>query len=145
MECHFDDAKRLIRSVPYIGNKAIAPSVLAQDQNDFPKLAKAFADHNFRDIGCVLVQKDVTFAPNFWTVLSSIPIGKTLSYSEFTSELGLKPSMVRVVANQLGQNPHILINPCHRVIRSDGSLGGFRWGLELKIRLLALERELNFR
>jgi len=73
-----------------------------------------------------------------WKVLREIPSGKTLSYSEVAKKTG-KPKAVRAVASACGKNPLLVVTPCHRVLRSDGSLGGFRGGLSKKRELLALE------
>ena len=73
-----------------------------------------------------------------WKELIKIPYGKTKSYGEIAKIVKTSP---RYVGNVCGQNKHILIVPCHRVIRTDGSLGGFssRGGLSLKKRLLNME------
>ena len=73
-----------------------------------------------------------------WNELIKIPYGKTKSYGEIAKMVKTSP---RYVGNVCGQNKHILIVPCHRVIRTDGSLGGFssRGGLSLKKRLLNME------
>ena len=73
-----------------------------------------------------------------WKELKKIPYGKTKSYGEIAKIVKTSP---RYVGNVCGQNKHILIVPCHRVIRTDGSLGGFssRGGLSLKKRLLSME------
>ncbi len=73
-----------------------------------------------------------------WNELIKIPYGKTKSYGEIAKKVKTSP---RYVGNVCGQNKHILIVPCHRVIRTDGSLGGFssRGGLSLKKRLLDKE------
>jgi AraC family transcriptional regulator of adaptative response/methylated-DNA-[protein]-cysteine methyltransferase len=73
-----------------------------------------------------------------WNALQHIPRGTTLSYSEVASRIG-KPSAVRAVARACATNPLALVVPCHRVIREDGSLGGYRWGLERKKALLEQE------
>jgi AraC family transcriptional regulator of adaptative response/methylated-DNA-[protein]-cysteine methyltransferase len=74
-----------------------------------------------------------------WRALQKIPLGKTESYTEIAAALG-QPKAVRAVAQACAANKLALIVPCHRVIRSDGDLGGYRWGLERKRALLARER-----
>tara|TARA_B100000470_G_scaffold217934_1_gene202791 strand:- start:340 stop:792 length:453 start_codon:yes stop_codon:yes gene_type:complete len=73
-----------------------------------------------------------------WKELIKIPYGKTKSYGEIAKIVKTSP---RYVGNVCGQNKHLLIVPCHRVIRTDGSLGGFssQGGLSLKKRLLSME------
>ena len=77
-----------------------------------------------------------------WKELIKIPYGKTKSYGEIAKIVKTSP---RYVGNVCGQNKHLLIVPCHRVIRTDGSLGGFSssGGLLLKKRLLNLEKHEN--
>ena len=74
-----------------------------------------------------------------WRALQKIPLGKTASYTEIAAALG-QPKAVRAVAQACAANKLALLVPCHRIIRSDGELGGYRWGLERKRALLALER-----
>jgi AraC family transcriptional regulator of adaptative response/methylated-DNA-[protein]-cysteine methyltransferase len=74
-----------------------------------------------------------------WRALQKIPLGKTASYIEIVAVLG-RPKAVRAVALACADNKLALLVPCHRVIRSDGDLGGYRSRLERKWALLARER-----
>ena len=74
-----------------------------------------------------------------WEQLRNIPWGETRSYGEIANAIG-QPKSVRAVANACGANPVALVTPCHRAVRKDGSLGGYRWGIERKKRLLANEQ-----
>jgi len=78
------------------------------------------------------------FQRQVWEALRSIPYGATRSYSEIAKEIG-QPKAVRAVARACATNPVALVIPCHRVIREDRSLGGYRWGLERKKKLLEKE------
>ena len=73
-----------------------------------------------------------------WEMLRSIPYGSTRTYSAIAQDLG-NPKARRAVARACATNPVSLVIPCHRVVREDGSLGGYRWGPERKQRLLAEE------
>ncbi len=75
-----------------------------------------------------------------WRALQAIPVGSTRTYSELAEAIG-HPRAARAVGNACANNPVSLVIPCHRAIREDGSLGGYRWGLERKKRLLDQERE----
>ena len=79
------------------------------------------------------------FQRQVWEQLRAIPCGQTYSYSEVAKAIGRQKS-VRAVARACATNPVALVIPCHRVIREDKSLGGYRWGLERKKKLLADER-----
>lgn len=78
------------------------------------------------------------FQARVWSALRQIPSGETRTYSEVAEAIG-EPKAVRAVANACGANPTALAIPCHRVIRTDGSLGGYHWGLEVKVALLEAE------
>jgi AraC family transcriptional regulator of adaptative response/methylated-DNA-[protein]-cysteine methyltransferase len=80
-----------------------------------------------------------SFQRQVWKQLRAIPCGKTSSYSEVARAIG-KEKAVRAVANACASNPVALVIPCHRVVREDQSLGGYRWGLERKKKLLAEEK-----
>ena len=73
-----------------------------------------------------------------WQALQHIPRGETRSYTDIAAAIG-QPRSVRAVANACGRNRLAVVVPCHRVIREDGSLGGYRWGIERKRTLLARE------
>lgn len=73
-----------------------------------------------------------------WAALRRIEPGRPLSYAEFATALG-QPSAVRAAASICARNAPALFVPCHRVLRSDGSLGGFAWGLDVKRSLLGRE------
>lgn len=82
------------------------------------------------------------FQRRVWEALQKIPYGSTRSYSEVAEAIG-RPTAVRAVARACATNPVALVIPCHRVIREDKSLGGYRWGLERKKKLLAQERMID--
>jgi AraC family transcriptional regulator, regulatory protein of adaptative response / methylated-DNA-[protein]-cysteine methyltransferase len=79
-----------------------------------------------------------SFQMKVWTYLQSIPAGTTESYSHIAAATG-NPRATRAVARACASNPVALVIPCHRVIRGDGDLGGYRWGLERKRALLEAE------
>jgi AraC family transcriptional regulator, regulatory protein of adaptative response / methylated-DNA-[protein]-cysteine methyltransferase len=79
------------------------------------------------------------FQRRVWTYLQSIPFGATRSYSEVAKGIG-RPTAVRAVARACATNPVAVAIPCHRVVREDGTMGGYRWGIERKKALLAMEQ-----
>ena len=79
-----------------------------------------------------------TFQRAVWDATISIPYGETRTYAWVAQQIG-KPRALRAVGRALARNPFPIIVPCHRVVASNGNLGGFRGGLELKKRLLELE------
>lgn len=81
------------------------------------------------------------FQSRVWEELRKIPYGRTRTYGEIAKALG-RPSAARAVARACKANPVAVVTPCHRVVREDGRLGGYRWGLERKQALLSQERSL---
>ncbi len=79
------------------------------------------------------------FQRRVWAYLQSIPFGATQSYSQVAKAVG-RPSACRAVARACATNPVAIAIPCHRVVRGDGSTGGYRWGIERKKALLEMER-----
>jgi AraC family transcriptional regulator of adaptative response/methylated-DNA-[protein]-cysteine methyltransferase len=84
--------------------------------------------------------RSTAFQRQVWEQLQKIPVGQTYSYSEIAKGIGQQKA-VRAVARACASNPVALVIPCHRVIREDKSLGGYRWGLDRKKKLL--EREAH--
>jgi AraC family transcriptional regulator of adaptative response/methylated-DNA-[protein]-cysteine methyltransferase len=93
-------------------------------------------DHN---LDLPLDIQGTAFQARVWRALQKIPLGKTATYSEIAAAIG-QPKAVRAVAQACATNKLALLVPCHRVIRSDGDLGGYHWGLERKRALLKGER-----
>ena len=87
--------------------------------------------------------KGTKFQLKVWNYLKKIPKGKVKTYLEVAKAIG-KPKAFRAVANAIGKNPNPPKIPCHRVIRSDGRLGGYsgKGGVQQKRRLLILEKVL---
>ncbi|WP_394261401.1 methylated-DNA--[protein]-cysteine S-methyltransferase [Moraxella boevrei] len=84
------------------------------------------------------ISQGTSFQQKVWLELLKIPYGTTISYAKLAKNIG-KPTAFRAVANANGRNPISLIIPCHRVIASDGGLGGYTGGLDIKRILLDLE------
>jgi AraC family transcriptional regulator of adaptative response/methylated-DNA-[protein]-cysteine methyltransferase len=80
------------------------------------------------------------FQRRVWEALRAIPAGSTRSYTEVARAIG-KPRAVRAVARACATNPTCVVVPCHRVVRADGDLSGYRWGVERKKALLGRERQ----
>jgi methylated-DNA-[protein]-cysteine S-methyltransferase len=83
-------------------------------------------------------QRSGEFLEHAWDVLRTIPAGAPVTYTEYAAKSG-RPAAVRAAASACARNAAALFVPCHRVLRTDGSLGGFRWGLDVKRWLLAYE------
>jgi AraC family transcriptional regulator of adaptative response/methylated-DNA-[protein]-cysteine methyltransferase len=130
------------------------PDVLARDLQDrFPRANLIGGDADFeqlvaRVVGAIEAPKlgldlplDVrgtAFQQRVWQALRKIPAGETASYSEIASRIGA-PRSVRAVAQACAANALAVAIPCHRVVRNDGALSGYRWGAERKRALLSRE------
>jgi AraC family transcriptional regulator, regulatory protein of adaptative response / methylated-DNA-[protein]-cysteine methyltransferase len=132
---------------------ADADTLVRELQDRFPKATLVGGDAAFEQwvakvVGFVeaprlgldlpLDLRGTVFQQRVWQALRDIPVGTTTSYSELAQRVG-KPNAIRAVASACASNPVALAIPCHRVVRRDGSLAGYRWGVERK-RVL-LERE----
>ena len=100
-----------------------------------------YLDGQQPDLHLPLDVQATAFQWRVWTELQHIPYGSTRSYSAVAQAVG-NPHAARAVANACATNPVALIVPCHRVVREDGQLGGYRWGMERKERLLAQEQKV---
>lgn len=81
------------------------------------------------------------FQQKVWKALCAIPVGETATYSDIAKKIGA-PKAVRAVAGACAANKIALVIPCHRVIRNDGTLSGYRWGVEKKADLLDIELQI---
>jgi len=132
------------------------PDALARDLQDrFPKASLIGADAAFeatvaRVVGLVeaprlghdlpLDVRGTAFQQRVWQALREIPAGQTASYAEVAQRIGA-PTSMRAVAQACGANALAVAIPCHRVVRSDGALSGYRWGVERKRSLLDREAQ----
>jgi len=130
------------------------PEALARDLQDrFPRARLIGGDAGFEEtvarvVGAVeapglgeelpLDVRGTAFQQRVWLALRQIPAGATASYSEIARRIG-SPTSVRAVAQACGANPLAVAIPCHRVVRSDGGLSGYRWGVARKEELLRRE------
>jgi AraC family transcriptional regulator of adaptative response/methylated-DNA-[protein]-cysteine methyltransferase len=83
--------------------------------------------------------RGTAFQQRVWLALRKIPVGSTASYADIAKQIG-SPNSVRAVAQACAANALAVAIPCHRVVKSDGALSGYRWGVERKRELLKRER-----
>ena len=115
---------------------------LRRDESGLGEVIEQLVNHlkgNRRQLDLPLDVQATTFQLRVWEELRRIPYGQTRSYREVAMSLG-QPTATRAVARACATNPVALVTPCHRVVREDGSLGGYRWGIERKAKLLAQEQ-----
>jgi AraC family transcriptional regulator of adaptative response/methylated-DNA-[protein]-cysteine methyltransferase len=107
---------------------------------DWVRGVVAIADGRAPHASLPLDVRGTAFQMQVWRALQKIPRGETRSYAEVARSIG-RPEAARAVASACGANPTALVVPCHRVVQSDGGLGGYHWGIERKRRLLGAERK----
>lgn len=100
----------------------------------------AFVEAPARGLTVFLDMRGSEFQQSVWRALLEIPAGKTTTYREVANRIG-RPSAVRAVAAACAANHLAVVVPCHRVVRTDGQLAGYRWGIERKRALLEREAE----
>lgn len=108
---------------------------LLKDYLDSPSAA------NYRELQALpLILAGTAFQQKVWKALMKIPFGRTMSYTEIAHQIGA-PKSTRAVANACAANRHGIIVPCHRVLRRDGGISGYRWGIARKQQLIAMEAD----
>jgi AraC family transcriptional regulator of adaptative response/methylated-DNA-[protein]-cysteine methyltransferase len=112
------------------------PELAAAVRQVVEGIEKPTAEHNL-----VCDVRGTEFQRRVWDALRAIPPGETRSYTQIAKAIGA-PTSVRAVAAACAANPIAVLIPCHRVVRGDGSLSGYRWGVERKRVLLERERQL---
>jgi len=118
---------------------SLRPVDVVEGETDAAAAALAYYDGDLAAIDEVAVAQGGTDLQRAgWRALRGILPGRPLTYTEFAEALG-RPSAVRAAAAICARNAPALFVPCHRVLRSDGTLGGFAWGLDVKRSLLARE------
>ncbi|KDA06432.1 cysteine methyltransferase [Microbacterium sp. CH12i] len=118
---------------------SLRPTDIREGETDAASAVIAYYDGDIAAIDSVPVHQSGTpLQREGWTALRRITAGEPLTYTSFAAELG-NPRAVRAAASICARNAPALFVPCHRVLRSDGSLGGFAWGLPVKESLLARE------
>lgn len=121
--------------------KRFPKATLVEDPSDFQHwLAQViqFVETPKKNLELPLDIRGTVFQQRVWHILQKTPLGTTASYTDIATQLG-DPKAVRAVARACAANPIALLVPCHRVIRSDGGISGYRWGVENKLTLIARE------
>lgn len=122
-------------------HSALRPTAV-EERTELGTVTRAIADFHAGEIGAiddiVVRQRSGAFVEHAWDVLRTVEPGKPVTYTEY-ADLSGRPAAVRAAAMACARNAAALFVPCHRVLRLDGSLGGFRWGLAVKEWLLTHE------
>ncbi|ROS76472.1 methylated-DNA--[protein]-cysteine S-methyltransferase [Cellulomonas sp. PhB143] len=137
---------RDVASLVALVHPTLRPARVREVPDDAPSVVgpvaavRAYYGGDLDAPGTVAVAQDSgPFRRSAWDVLRTVAPGEPVSYAEYAARCG-RPAAVRAAAGACAQNAAALFVPCHRVLRTDGSLGGFRYGLPVKESLLARER-----
>lgn len=132
-----DDANALLRDLQRRFGKAQIAAGGAEFQDSVARVA-TLVEQPMRGLELPLDVRGTAFQHRVWEALRSVPPGSTVSYAEIARRIG-QPRCVRAVGQAVAANPLAVAIPCHRVVASDGSLSGYRWGQARKRQLLARE------
>ena len=132
------DSDELVRVV----HPSLRPDELRQ-RNSLGEVTSAVEKYHAGEVFAIddipVRQTSGPFLLHAWDVLRTVPPGKPITYTAFAALSG-RPDAVRAASNACARNAAALFVPCHRIFRTDGTLGGFRWGLDVKARLLQHEQ-----
>ena len=118
------------------------PQKISDDLKDSLIQLKKYFDGKSRTFSLKLSAEGTVFQKKVWAAASTIPYGKTATYSDIAKQIG-KPNAVRAVGSALGKNPICIIVPCHRVLPKSGGIGEYALGASVKKWLLDFEQTLT--
>ena len=139
--CHlsFPDERYLQNPEQFLRENWKNAEIILNDSQTQPFIQQFFNSNFFqRPKPLTLLVKGTNFQIQVWRALLKIPFGETTTYQKIADDLG-SPRASRAVGNAVGQNPIAYLIPCHRVIKADGKLGGYRWGSDRKAMILDWE------
>lgn len=132
---------RLARIAPDLAARGLAAD--PEPEAPIPAALRAYAEGDWAALDAIPVaQPETPFRGDVWRALRGVPAGKAVTYTELASRAG-RPTAVRAAASGCANNLVALIVPCHRIVRTDGGLGGYLFGVEIKERLLRHEGALR--
>nr|WP_227995018.1 methylated-DNA--[protein]-cysteine S-methyltransferase [Oceanobacillus sp. CFH 90083] len=141
--CYVGSQNKEIDEIENWAAKKRAGAVLVhheQKMNPYKEQFISYFDGERKNFDFPVDLKGTAFQEAVWEALQNIPYGETVSYMDIAEKIE-KPKAVRAVGAAIGANPVMMLVPCHRVLAKDGKLTGFRGGIPMKERLLALESE----
>ncbi|MET8233994.1 methylated-DNA--[protein]-cysteine S-methyltransferase [Micromonospora sp. NPDC005298] len=130
--------------LPLVHPTLRAPLRRRDDLGAISTAVRSYLDGDLAAIDAVPVRQHTSgeFMAHAWQVLRDVPPGAPVTYTGYAALAG-RPPAVRAAAAACARNAAALFVPCHRVLRTDGTLGGYRWGLDVKTWLLGHERRLT--
>lgn len=137
-----EDDEELVAGLVSEQPKAQYAPMNAEQQREHAATAKAIqamSQGQAANVALPLALPGTEFQQAVWQALCRIPRGQTISYKALAEAAG-RPRAIRAAASACGANPLALVVPCHRVIASNGGMGGYKWGVAHKVELLRRER-----
>ncbi|MFQ3217632.1 methylated-DNA--[protein]-cysteine S-methyltransferase [Paraperlucidibaca sp.] len=137
-----EDDEELVAGLISEHPKAQCAPMNAEQQREHAATAKAIeamSQGQAANVALPMALPGTEFQQAVWQALCRIPRGQTISYKALADAVG-RPRAIRAAASACGANPLALIVPCHRVIASDGGMGGYKWGVAHKVELLRREQ-----
>lgn len=122
--------------------ESLPEATLLEDSTGLAGITDALAtvvDHPEADPGITLDPRGSDYQKQVWSLLRRVPAGETTSYGALAAQLGTRDA--RDVTEAIASNPIAVLIPCHRVVKKDGSISGYRWGVRRKRALLDRERQ----
>jgi len=116
------------------------PIVVTRDDDAIGAMVKSVLDGSYQMDEEIFEGMEATDLQRaVWKELTNIPYGETISYEELATRIG-KPKAVRAVASAVGENPLSIVIPCHRIVLKSGKVGEYRWGSDIKEKILSYEK-----
>jgi AraC family transcriptional regulator, regulatory protein of adaptative response / methylated-DNA-[protein]-cysteine methyltransferase len=132
-----DDGGRA-EALASVGRRWPSAALVEDDEGTRGMMASIFSRASGADSEIRVDAKGTDFQRMVWDALRELPRGSVTTYQDIARRIG-KPGAARAVGSAIGRNPVAFVIPCHRVIRKSGDLGGYRWGLDRKRRILSWE------
>ena len=145
--CYVGSHNRPIEELSAWVNRRLPESILEENEEQLQPYANELIEYFERGRTKFTISLDYMGTPfqlAVWNAITEIPYGQTRFYSDIANLIN-KPAAVRAVGTAIGANPVLITVPCHRVIGKNGSLTGYRGGLEMKTTLLNLEKDIQSR
>lgn len=139
--CYVDSSEESLTNLSSWIKRSMPTFSLIEDTEfmaPYEQELKSYLNGDLTKFAAPLAINGTKFQLLVWDALREIPYGKTVNYTDIAEAIN-QPKAVRAVANAIGANPLLIFIPCHRVIGKDGSLTGFRSGINLKRQLLTIE------
>jgi AraC family transcriptional regulator of adaptative response/methylated-DNA-[protein]-cysteine methyltransferase len=133
-----DEGSGRAAALAFVSRECRGARLVEDSEGTRASMAAIFSGEHRPGVSMGVDVKGTSFQLEVWEALRSVPRGSMTTYEDIAHRIG-RPQAARAVGSAISRNPVAFLIPCHRVIRKSGGLGGYRWGLERKRRILAWE------